>query len=63
VDPFVIVVSVALLATVGALFIGLLVMSGGGNTDAQASTPLMWARIGLQALTMLLLLLALVMRD
>jgi hypothetical protein len=46
VDPFVIVIGIALLATVGALLIGLLVMSGGGNTDAHASTPLMWARVG-----------------
>jgi sorbitol-specific phosphotransferase system component IIBC len=62
VDPFVIVIGIALLATVGALLIGLLVMSGGGNTDAHASTPLMWARVGLQALTILLLFVALVIR-
>jgi hypothetical protein len=37
-------------------------MSGGGNTDAHASTPLMWARVGLQALTILLLFVALVIR-
>jgi len=62
VDPFVIVIGIALRATVGALLIGLLVMSGGGNTDAHASTPLMWARVGLQALTILLLFVALVIR-
>jgi hypothetical protein len=62
VDPFVILISIALLATVAALLIGVLIMSGGGNTDAFASTPLMWARVGLQALTILLLLLALLMR-
>ncbi len=61
-DPFVILISIALLATVAALLIGVLIMSGGGNTDAYASTPLMWARVGLQALTILLLLLALLMR-
>jgi len=62
VDPFTIVISIALLATVGALLLGVLVMSGGGNTDATASTPLMWVRVGLQALTILLLFLALLMR-
>ena len=61
-DPFVVVISIALLATVGALLIGILVMSGGGNTDAYASTPLMWARVGLQALTIVLLFVALLMR-
>ncbi len=61
-DPFVILISIALLATVGALLIGIVVMSGGGNTDAFASTPLMWARVGLQALTVLLLIVALLMR-
>lgn len=62
VDPFVILISIALLATVGALLIGIVVMSGGGNTDSFASTPLMWARVGLQALTVLLLIVALLMR-
>jgi hypothetical protein len=62
VDPFVIVIGIAILATVGALLIGILVMSGGGNTDAYASTPLMWLRVGLQALTVVLLLVALMMR-
>jgi hypothetical protein len=62
VDPFVILISIALLATVGALLIGILIMSGGGNTDAYASTALMWARVGLQALTILLLVIALLVR-
>jgi hypothetical protein len=62
VDPFVVLISIALLATVGALLIGILIMSGGGNTDAYASTPLMWARVGLQALTVLLLVIALLVR-
>ena len=44
-DPFAVLISIALLATVGALLIGILVMSGGGNTDSVASTPLMWARL------------------
>jgi len=62
VDPFAVLISIALLATVGALLIGILVMSGGGNTDSVASTPLMWARVGLQALTTVSLLVALLMR-
>ena len=62
-DPFVVLISIALLATVGALLIGILVMSGGGNTDSVASTPLMWARVGLQALTIVLLFVALLMRH
>lgn len=60
-DPLQIVIILALIATVFALFLGLLAMSGGGATDSEFSTPLMWARVGFQSLTLLLLILAVVL--
>jgi Hypoxia induced protein conserved region. len=62
-DPWAIVVVLALIATAGALFLGLLAMSGGDATDRDFSTPLMWTRVGLQAFTVVLLLVALFMRG
>jgi hypothetical protein len=61
-DPLTIVLLVALGATVLALFTGLLSMSGGEALDNQLSEPLMWARVGLQGLTVLLLIVAVVLR-
>lgn len=61
-DPLLIVIILALIATVLALFLGLLAMSGGGATDSEFATPLMWTRVGFQALTLLLLILAVAMR-
>jgi len=57
-DLLKIVIVLALLATVATLFLGLLAMSGGGELDREASTPLMWTRVGFQALTLLLLVVA-----
>jgi Hypoxia induced protein conserved region len=62
-DPWAIVVVLALIATAGALFLGLLAMSGGDATDRDFSTPLMWTRVGLQAFTVVLLLVALFLRG
>ena len=48
----------ALVATVIAMSIGLMSMAGGGSADRRFSEPLMWARVGLQALTVVLLVIA-----
>jgi hypothetical protein len=61
-DLFVVVVVVAMLVTVATMFLGVLTMSGGGSTDRTFSTPLMWARVGFQALTLLLLFIAIRLR-
>lgn len=57
-DPLFIVIVVALVATGLALLLGLMSMIGGGEADQAFSTPLMWTRVGLQAFTVLLLVLA-----
>ena len=57
-----VLVVLALLATCAVMLLGLITMSGRKVTDELASTPLMWARIGLQGLTIALLLLALWLR-
>jgi hypothetical protein len=61
-DLLTVVIILALTATVVTLFLGLLAMSGGGEIDREASTPLMWTRVGFQALTVLLLIIAVLMR-
>lgn len=57
-DPLLAVILLALAATAMTVILGLFAMGSGGNTDEIVSTPLMWARIGLQSFTLLLLLLA-----
>ncbi len=61
-DLFTIVIIAAMLITVAVMFLGVLAMSGGGATDATVSTPLMWLRVGFQALTILLLIIAIQLR-
>lgn len=61
-DMLLIVIVLALLATGAATALGLLAMSGGGSADRQFSTPLMWTRVGFQALTLLLLITAVFLR-
>jgi Hypoxia induced protein conserved region len=61
-DPLLIVIIVALLATGVTMALGLLAMSGGGATDREFSTKLMWTRLGFQVLTLLLLALAVWLR-
>jgi hypothetical protein len=61
-DLFMIVIIAAMLLTVATVFLGLLTMSGGGSTNEALSTPLMWARVGFQALTILLLFIAIGLR-
>ncbi len=50
---------IAMLATAGALLSGLLSMARGGEFDQQHSHQLMFARVGLQGITLLFLFLAL----
>jgi hypothetical protein len=54
-DPLLIVIILAIGATLVATILGLIAMAGGGAADQELSTPLMWARVGLQAITLLLL--------
>jgi Hypoxia induced protein conserved region len=61
-DPLLIVIVLALLGTLVTMFLGLLAMSSGGNNDKEFSTPLMWARVGFQAFTLLLLVAAVFLR-
>ncbi|HEU4484854.1 MAG TPA: HIG1 domain-containing protein [Povalibacter sp.] len=60
-DLLTIVIVLALAATVATMFLGVLTMAGGGAADREFSTPLMWTRVGLQGLTLLLLVLAVIM--
>jgi hypothetical protein len=62
-DLLLIVILLALLATAFALLMGLFAMGGGGTTDKAVSTPLMWARVGLQGFTLLLLLAAMLLQG
>ena len=62
-DPLLVVIILALIGTAITMALGLLSMSGGGSTDRHFSTPLMWARIGFQAFTLLLLVIAVVLRN
>jgi hypothetical protein len=62
-DLLFVVIILALAATVLALVLGLFAMGSGGSTDKIASTPLMWARVGLQGFTFLLLLGALLIQS
>ena len=57
-----IAIILAILATLAAMILGLMSMSSGGETDREASTPLMWTRVALQILTLVLLGLALLLR-
>lgn len=49
----------ALIATIGVLFVGIFSMGHGGEFDQKHSTQLMFARVGTQGITILLLLAAL----
>jgi hypothetical protein len=53
------VIVIALLATVGTLIWGIVSMAQGGEFDQHHSHQLMFARVGLQGITLLFLLIAL----
>jgi hypothetical protein len=61
-DLFVVVIIAAMLFTLATMFLGVLTMSVGGSTDKSLSTPLMWARVGFQAFTVILLFAAIRLR-
>ncbi len=60
-DALLVVIILALVATVVAMGLGILAMSG-RSTDRRFSTKLMWTRVGFQALTLLLLVIAVLLR-
>jgi Hypoxia induced protein conserved region len=61
-DLLVVVIIAAMLFTVATVFLGVFTMSVGGSTNKTLSTPLMWVRVGFQALTLLLLFAAIRLR-
>ena len=61
-DTLMVVIVLALIATVVAMGLGLLAMSGGGETDREFSTKLMWTRVVFQGLTIVLLIAATLLR-
>ena len=61
-DTLTIVVVLALVATIVTMLLGIFSMGAGGETDEFAGSRLMWARVGLQALTVLLMFIALLVR-
>jgi hypothetical protein len=62
-DFLLVVIILALAATCVALLLGLISMAGGGATDKMFSTPLMWARVGLQTFTLILLVVAVLIKG
>jgi len=61
-DRLTIVIVLAIGATLVATLMGLVAMSSSGAADKDSRTPLMWVRVGLQALTILLLVVAMLLR-
>lgn len=61
-DPLLVVIILALVATVVAMGLGLLAMSSGGPADRYFSNKLMWARVAFQTITLLLLVIAVLLR-
>jgi len=61
-DLLSVVIVIALLAVIVVMMIGLFAMGQGGDLDKMVSTRLMWARVGIQALAIALLILAVYLR-
>ena len=53
--PLTVLVLLALLATSAALLLGIVTMGQGGRFDQHFGTRMMWARVGMQALAIALL--------
>jgi Hypoxia induced protein conserved region len=62
-DPLLAIIMLALAATAATVIIGLFAMGSGGATDKAVSTSLMWARVGLQGFTLLLLVVAVLLKT
>lgn len=60
-DAFTLLVVLGVLATIFALFAGIGSMAKGGGFDDRRSHQLMFARVGFQALTLALMLIALIL--
>ncbi|MHC4374742.1 MAG: HIG1 domain-containing protein [Planctomycetota bacterium] len=58
-----VVIMAALLMTVGLIGTGIWSMAHGGEFDQKHSTQLMFARVGMQGVTLLLLLLAMFLAN
>ncbi|MBI3571154.1 MAG: twin transmembrane helix small protein [Gammaproteobacteria bacterium] len=54
------IIVIAMLLTAGTLLWGIISMAHGGEYDQRHSYQLMFARVGMQAVTLLLLIIALV---
>jgi uncharacterized BrkB/YihY/UPF0761 family membrane protein len=61
-DALTVIVMLGVLATVWTLLRGIASMAQGGDADFRHSHQLMFQRVGLQALTVLIVLLALLMQ-
>ncbi len=57
-----IVIILALLATAGALLLGLVSLGQGGSFDKDFGTCFMWARVGLQGIAVALLVMVFFLR-
>ncbi|MFT5141327.1 MAG: hypothetical protein ACI9H8_000009 [Lysobacterales bacterium] len=57
-----VVIILALLATIFTLLLGLMSLGQGGRFDKDFGTGFMWARVGLQAIAIALLVFALFLR-
>lgn len=57
-----IVIILALLATAGALLLGLVSLGQGGSFDKDFGTGFMWARVGLQGIAVALLVMVFFLR-
>jgi len=61
-DLLSVVIVLALFAVIVVMMIGLFAMGQGGDLDKMVSTRMMWARVGLQAFAIALLILAVYLR-
>ena len=61
-DFLTVVIVLALLATIAVMMLGLFTMGQGGSLDKRMSNKLMWARVGIQAGAIGLLILAVYLR-
>jgi len=61
-DPLLLLIILALIAVTITMAMGLITMGGGGETDKDFGTPLMWARVVSQGVVIVLLFLAIILR-
>jgi hypothetical protein len=57
-DLLTVVIILALVATFVTMLMGLIAMGNAESLDKELSTPLMWARVGLQGFAILMLFVA-----